>query len=81
MNKPFEGKDLAAKVLPHAVPAVGATIDWVSESMKMNENPYIKLLAGVVEAAKQPVLDELSKKIAELNAGNVVPQVSAPVAG
>jgi len=80
MNKPFDGTDLLnrvkAKALPVAALVAGDVVDWTAESLEMNQNPYVKLLGGVVRAVKQPLIDEINKAVS-----NAQVMDQAPVAG
>ena len=70
MNTPFDGAELVKDLAPVVVPAAGVIVDWVAKSLEANENQYVKLLGGVVRAVKQPLMDELNKKVAEMQTAN-----------
>lgn len=75
--KPFDGQELLKEALPVVIPLAGVVVEWTAKSLEANENTYVKLLGGIVRSVKQPLIDELNKKVSEMNTQSL----AAPAVG
>ena len=67
MNKPFELKDLGARLVnrlkSQAVGVADDVLSWTGESCLAMENNFVKIVGGMVVGAKAGALLELKKQI------------------